>query len=310
MNTPLIYYALSAVTVIIPFGASVILWRKNKKNLLDWGLSALCAGAAVLFAHFAGAWVFLTLYLRFISILFFVFALVKSYTGLKKRMIFSTGAKTGSVGINLRAAVILIFAVLNFFAIKGMFYKGDAVDLSFPLRGGTYSVVQGGSSQVTNFFHKQNPSETYALDIVKLGLSGRRAQGVYPERLSYFNIYGEQIFSPCSGRVIKAVDGVFDNPTGEVNAINPAGNHVIISCKGVNVIITHLANNSLYVKTGADVLTGQRLAIIGNSGDSLEPHLHIHAVKASSQAATAEGIAVPITFNGKFLTMNNVFTAE
>jgi len=323
MNTMLIYYALSAVTVIIPFGASVILWRRNYKNLLDWSLSALCAVAALMFAFFAGTWVLLTLWLRLVSILFFVFALVKSYSGLKKRTIFTAGTKTGSVGINLRVVVILIFVVLNFLAIKGMFYKGEAVELTFPLRGGAYSVLQGGitpfggGSPITNFFYERNPSETYALEIVKLDIaSGRRARGIYPEKLHDFNINGAAVFSPCDGKVIKSVDGVHDNTPGEVNAAVPDGNHIIISCKGgkapegVNVVMTHLANGSVYVKTGETVKTLQRLALTGNSGYSLEPHLHIHAVRASSETAAADGDAVPITFNGKFLTMNGVFRAE
>ncbi len=314
MNALIIYYGLSALTVIIPFGASLILWRKSGKNLLDWVLSALCAGAAVLFAFLVGPWFLLSYYLKFAAIVFFIVALVKSYAGLKKRTIFAAGTKTGSVGINLRAVVILCFASLDFLAIKGMFYKGDAVELSFPLRGGTYGVLQGGNSPISNFFHRQNPSQAFAIDMVKLGLSGRRAQGVCPERLPHFYIYGEQVFSPCNGKVIKAVDGVFDNPPGEVNESAPGGNHVIIACKdaagGVNVMLTHLANGSVYVKTGEGVLTGQRLALVGNSGYSLEPHLHIHAIKASSPAATTDGEAIPMTFNGRFLTMNGVFAAE
>lgn len=314
MNAIILYYGLSALTVIIPFGASLILWRKSGKNLLDWVLSALCAGSALVFAYFVGSWFFLSHYLKFAAIVFFIIALVKSYAGLKKRTIFAAGTKTGSVGINLRAVVILCFAALDFLAIKGMFYKGDSMELSFPLRGGTYGVLQDGNSPVLNFFHRQNTSQAFAIDVVKLGLSGGRAQGVYPERLPYFNIYGEQVFSPCKGKVIKAVDGVLDNLPGTVNASAPSGNHVIIACKNaigsVNVMMTHLANGSVYVKTGADVLSGQRLGLVGNSGYSLEPHLHMHAVRTSSQTATSDGEAMPMTFNGRFLTMNGILTTE
>jgi murein DD-endopeptidase MepM/ murein hydrolase activator NlpD len=55
-----------------------------------------------------------------------------------------------------------------------------------------------------------------------------------------------------------------------------------------------------------DVVTvGQPLGKVGNSGNSTEPHLHIHAVKQGT-GGHAVGEAVPLTFGGAFPVRNTV----
>ncbi|MGE7916039.1 M23 family metallopeptidase [Lysinibacillus xylanilyticus] len=52
------------------------------------------------------------------------------------------------------------------------------------------------------------------------------------------------------------------------------------------------------VEKGEKVTTGQILGKVGNSGNTSEPHLHIHAEK--------NGKGVPITFNDRFLVRNSL----
>ncbi|TMZ49982.1 M23 family metallopeptidase, partial [Klebsiella pneumoniae] len=49
---------------------------------------------------------------------------------------------------------------------------------------------------------------------------------------------------------------------------------------------------------GDVVREGQLLGTVGNSGNTSEPHLHIHAEK--------DGEGVPIRFGGRFLVRNNL----
>ena len=56
--------------------------------------------------------------------------------------------------------------------------------------------------------------------------------------------------------------------------------------------------DSVVVAQGDKVTTGQILGKVGNSGNTSEPHLHIHAEK--------DGKGVPITFNDRFLVRNSL----
>jgi murein DD-endopeptidase MepM/ murein hydrolase activator NlpD len=44
------------------------------------------------------------------------------------------------------------------------------------------------------------------------------------------------------------------------------------------ICIVHLKKNSLHVKEGQTVVCGQTLASCGNSGNSIQPHIHIQAM--------------------------------
>lgn len=55
---------------------------------------------------------------------------------------------------------------------------------------------------------------------------------------------------------------------------NFAGNYIIIQGNGFYVFLAHLKQYSLTVSAGDTVRTGQPLGRVGNSGMTLEPHLH------------------------------------
>ena len=55
------------------------------------------------------------------------------------------------------------------------------------------------------------------------------------------------------------------------------GNHVIIDIGGGHyAFYAHLKPGSLRVKVGDRVKRGQVIALVGNTGNSTEPHLHFH----------------------------------
>lgn len=55
---------------------------------------------------------------------------------------------------------------------------------------------------------------------------------------------------------------------------------------------------SIQVKKGEKVDTNRIIGRVGNSGNTSEPHLHIHAER--------KGKGVPILFNGRFLIRNDL----
>lgn len=152
---------------------------------------------------------------------------------------------------------------------------------------------------MTNFFHRANPAQRYALDLVKLNRFGNRAGGLSPKSLTEYSIFGDTIYSPCEGIVIKAVDGFPDQIPHNVDTNNPAGNHVAMECKGIGVFIAHMMNGSLTVKQGEYVKDSQEIGKVGNSGNTIEPHLHIHAEDKS-------GKPIPILLDDRFLSMNDI----
>lgn len=91
---------------------------------------------------------------------------------------------------------------------------------------------------------------------------------------------------------------------------NPAGNHILINCKGADVILAHLQQGSITVQAGNAVKVGQAIAKVGNSGNTIEPHLHIHARKENTGKSILNGEGMPIIFDSRFLVRNSLFTVR
>lgn len=201
----------------------------------------------------------------------------------------------------LFALVGLLIGTLTF---SGAFYTANnTVSLNFPFAQGRYCVIQGGSNMMTNPFHRVSSNGKYAVDIVKINNMGNRATSVIPSKLTQYHIFGDAVCSPCEGRIIKAVDGLPDNKPGSVDRVHSSGNHIIIDCSNTRVMLAHLKEGSLKV-TGKDyVQEEQKIAEVGNSGYTDEPHLHI-------QANTQEGTPVAIMFDGRFLSINDLYVVK
>jgi len=82
------------------------------------------------------------------------------------------------------------------------------------------------------------------------------------------------------------------------------GNQVVMEvAPGQFLFLCHLQPGSIVVKKGDQVKEGQVVGRVGNSGNTSQPHLHIH-VQDSSEPDFAEGI--PLYFhnyevNGQFV---------
>ncbi|WP_120634236.1 M23 family metallopeptidase [Ruegeria sp. EL01] len=184
----------------------------------------------------------------------------------------------------------------------------DAVDLALPLNGERVAVMQGGQSIIVNH-HFTTPSQKYAVDLIALWPDGRRAKSLSSSNPEDYAIFGMPVIAPCEGDVLATRDGQPETPIGGANPQAPAGNFALLTCDGITVLLAHLQPGSLTVDAGTRVGTGQELGRVGNSGNSTEPHLHVHAVEgqvADVTAAISTASAVPITFDGLFLTRNMV----
>lgn len=109
--------------------------------------------------------------------------------------------------------------------------------------------------------------------------------------------------------MLETHDGLGDLNPPATDRENLAGNHVVLRCAGtdpgVDVLLAHLRQGSVAVEPGTQVQVGQVVGRVGNTGNTSEPHLHVHAVRTGSGSVlTGEG--VPIRFDGRFLVRNSL----
>ncbi len=193
--------------------------------------------------------------------------------------------------------------------------RSDVVDIASPLESGTYLVAQGGSRQVINghlmTLDTSVPrfaawrGQSMGLDRVRLNGFGLRANGLQPSDPTQYFAFGTKVSAPCNGRVVQAVDGIADMTVPQMDRANMLGNYVILNCGDFFVIMAHFRNGSLEVSENAQVVTGTHLGEIGDSGDSGEPHLHIHAQKDLPENEPISGQPLPLTLNGHFYARND-----
>jgi murein DD-endopeptidase MepM/ murein hydrolase activator NlpD len=62
-----------------------------------------------------------------------------------------------------------------------------------------------------------------------------------------------------------------------MDAEHPLGNHVVIQpAAGGHLFLAHLRQGSVSVSEGDELHEGQPVGACGNSGNSSEPHVHVH----------------------------------
>ncbi len=111
--------------------------------------------------------------------------------------------------------------------------------------------------------------------------------------LSDYYCYGKEVISPVSGRVIKVIHYLPDNPVGSVDIVNNWGNQVVIEdSRGYIIKLAHFASYSVYVVEGQWIEVGTVLGLCGNSGHSPQPHIHIQVQSGSHDNAAT----IPFVF--------------
>lgn len=109
--------------------------------------------------------------------------------------------------------------------------------------------------------------------------------------------WSQPVFAPLDGVVVGCCDGIPDrlriNMPRDLCALllfppkagSPfsayGGNYVVLKCGEVYPLFAHFRSGSLRVKLGDSVHKGQQLAEVGNSGMSLQPHLHFQIMNSA-----------------------------
>jgi Peptidase family M23 len=120
--------------------------------------------------------------------------------------------------------------------------------------------------------------ETFAIDWVRLR-EGRLFEGD-GSRVEHWFAFGAELLAVADGTVVHGRDGMPEETPGQppiaVRATADfAGNSVVLEIlPGVFAAYAHLQPGSLRVAVGDRVTTGQVLGLLGNTGNSIAPHLH------------------------------------
>jgi hypothetical protein len=185
-----------------------------------------------------------------------------------------------------------------------------------PPLAGTRWVVVGGccDSQHRRGFQpidgELHLSQRFAIDFNRLDADNRTNAGD-PTLNTSSPSYGEPVLAVADATVVTAIDQYPDQipnaPTG-VALEMPEGNHIILDLgDGRYALYAHLKPGSVGVQTGERVQRGQVIGELGNSGNSMGPHLHFHVMDSPS-GLVADG--VPYGFDQFELTGQTPPVAE
>ncbi len=207
----------------------------------------------------------------------------------------------------LTVLLLLLILNMNYNVLKGKNYPLDGVELEFPLKNGSYYIASGGSSKLINNHMRDYPNaQQYAIDINKLGKNKSVSKGILSNVNKDHHIFSDTIYCPCNGKIVEIKNNVKDNEFGSMNVTseNGTGNFVNIFCEeDIFVFIPHMKQFSVLVSENMIIKKGMPLGLVGISGFSQEPHLHIQAAKYEVDSTL---VGIPIFFNGKSLFRNDI----
>ncbi len=140
----------------------------------------------------------------------------------------------------------------------------------------------------------------YAWDFVRFSPAGRTVKDGYETSRRNADSYsfGLPVLAPADGTVIRVVGDVPDNEglkeyprrTLLEDLERPQwifGNFVVVDIgEGAFVLMAHLQQGSVTVKTGDRVVAGDPIARCGNSGNTVQPHLHLQVMDVPDPAGS------------------------
>jgi Peptidase family M23 len=129
-------------------------------------------------------------------------------------------------------------------------------------------------------------AQRYAVDWEQLDDASRIYAGPREQPVSY-TIYGKEAIAVADARVVSVVDGLPEQTPGRYPDAIPLdqadGNAVVLDLGGGRfALYAHFQRWSVRVRAGERVKRGQVLGLVGNSGNSVAPHLHFHVMDGPS----------------------------
>jgi hypothetical protein len=174
------------------------------------------------------------------------------------------------VATNVLVAIGTVFLAIQLVRISVP--PTNPVSIDLPLAG-DWTVTAGGPSALLSH-HYKDAYEKHAVDFVQL-VDGRPFNGD-PKRAESWYGFGEPVLAPADGTVVSVSDDQPDEPIGAFGGPHGEGNNIILKIGDQRyAMLSHLQQGSVRVHEGDRVRSGQPIAAVGDSGNSLGPHLHL-----------------------------------
>jgi murein DD-endopeptidase MepM/ murein hydrolase activator NlpD len=144
-------------------------------------------------------------------------------------------------------------------------------------------------------------AERFAVDFQKVDATGNILPNPFPDEINNAMFYSNRadVYAVADGVVALVRDGIPENtptPSGDENIPVPltressAGNQISIKlAEGIYAQYAHLVPGSIRFKPGDNVRRGEVIGLVGNSGNSKNPHLHFE-VADGPEINAAQGL--------------------
>jgi biotin carboxyl carrier protein len=291
----------------LPLGLAAVAFLLNS----DAFLFNVIAQTTLLIVFFAGYWEFFPRRFRYYFSIGLEAVLIVQ---LAYRVLYGTHGESNPWLI-IVLALVEIYLLVQVIRIIAVILKKDpqAYEIEFPLKNGEFLITDGGNARISRLMnyhyyssiHKKkhtNLSMLYATDIVKRAGS---YPSFFPKENSSYPIFGDDVYSPIEGTIVKVENTIADNQAFSGNYPYNTGNTVVIRHDNYVFLLGHLKQGSITVKPGDNVAANQVIAKAGNSGMSERPHIHVQLMRSKSDDYW-HGEGICIQFNGTNLYKNRV----
>jgi hypothetical protein len=211
-----------------------------------------------------------------------------------------SGVRSKPSFFGMLLVAVLCAAMPFVYALLGQTYpariEATRPDLAVRVPFAGQVIVAWGGDQVRTNYHAAYTDQRWAYDL----LLEPHSNGA--NELESFGCFGQPVLAPVTGEIRTAHDGEIDQtPNLRVPAgTNAFGNYIVIRPDNADpqtrLVLAHLKQGSLTVREGDIVTEGDPIAECGNSGQSTEPHLHIHYVMIQKALGETRLTGLPLYF--------------